>query len=105
MKQFLKALDKKSNCFSYLIHIFSHLSEGVFVGPDIRWLITSGKLKNKMNSIDKNACVSFTDVTQRFLRNKKDSNYTMVVELRNFKELSCNMRLKYPFCTLILNIS
>lgn len=43
IKQFLKALDKNSNCFQYLIQVFLHLLEGeikdVFVYPDIKQLI------------------------------------------------------------------
>ncbi|GFU57686.1 uncharacterized protein TNCV_3638411 [Trichonephila clavipes] len=45
MKQFVKALDKEGECFKYLCEQFPGLSdaklkEGIFVGPDIRKLLS-----------------------------------------------------------------
>ena len=48
MKQFVKALNKEGEGFKYLHSVFSSLSEakikeGIFVGPDIRKLMSDEK--------------------------------------------------------------
>ena len=45
MKQFVKALDKQGNCFECIAEKFLNLGaeqvkEGIFIGPQIRWLMT-----------------------------------------------------------------
>ena len=53
MKQFVKALPKQGECFRYLCGLFSglyeaKLREGIFVGPDIRKLMTEPNFVDKM---------------------------------------------------------
>lgn len=52
VKEFVKTLDKTSNCFLDLIYVFQYLSESkikedVFVGPDRRWIVKDGKFDKK----------------------------------------------------------
>ncbi|GFX76801.1 uncharacterized protein TNCV_1952421 [Trichonephila clavipes] len=80
MKQFVKALDKKGECFKYICGQFPGLSnaklkEGIFIGPDIRNLLKDEPFVTKMEMKEKNAWNSFTLVVTGFLGNKKDPNY------------------------------
>ena len=54
MKQFVKALPKDGDCFTYLCSKFPHLSEakpkeGIFVWPDIRKLMFDSNFEATMN--------------------------------------------------------
>lgn len=55
IKQSVKALDKNNDFFWYLSPVFPHLLEGkikgVFVSPDIKWLMKDWKFDGKINSI------------------------------------------------------
>lgn len=100
-KQFVKALDKTGSCFKFIQQMFPGLSdaklkEGVFVGPDIRKMLKSDELKTKMNIKEKNAWVSFQDVVENFLGNKKSDNYKDLVKklIGSYKKLGCKMSLK-----------
>jgi hypothetical protein len=57
MKQFVKALNKEGEGFKYLHSVFPSLSEakikeGIFVGPDIRKLMSDEKFDEKLNDIE-----------------------------------------------------
>lgn len=85
MKQFVKALDKTGDCFRYLNKDFANLPEGkmkedMFVGPDIRRLMKDNKISEHMKLIEKDAWVCFKGVSQKFLGNYKDPNYSMIDE-------------------------
>ena len=53
----------------------------------------------KMNSQEKKAWLSFKEVVKKFLGNKRDNNYKMIVAnlVNNLKLLGCNMSLKVHF--------
>ncbi|GFU90784.1 uncharacterized protein TNCV_4870161 [Trichonephila clavipes] len=104
MKQFVKALDKKGECFKYLCEQFPGLSdaklkEGIFVGPDIRKLLKVETFVTKMEMKEKNVWNSFKVVVTGFLENKKDPNYKALVAelLQNYKMLGCHMSVKVHF--------
>ena len=52
-----------------------------------------------MNSLEKNAWISFVDVIKNFLGNVKAINYVEIVEkmLKSFESLRCNMSIKVHF--------
>ena len=52
-----------------------------------------------MNSLEKNAWISFADVIKNFLGNVKAINYVEIVEimLKSFESLRCNMSVKVHF--------
>ena len=84
MKQFVKAIDKNGECFKYICSKFPKLSdaklkEGVFVGPDIRFLCRDENFQNSMTLIEKKAWTSFKEVIEKFLGNNKDPDYKNIV--------------------------
>ena len=104
MNQFVKALDKEGSCFQYLFTSFPNLSieklkAGVFDGPQIRKLVNDPCFVNSMNSLEKNAWISFVDVIKNFLGNVKAINYVEIVEkmLKSFENFRCNMSIKVHF--------
>lgn len=104
MKQFVKALDKDSGCFQYIVQKFPALSyekkrEGVFIGPQIRKLLLDDEFEHTMTSVEHDAWISFRDVVNNFLGNHKHPDYVQIVErmLQNFRLLGCRMSLKVHF--------
>lgn len=104
MKQFVKALPKSGNCFKYLCQKFPHISEakvteGIFVGPDIRRLMRDENFQSSMNEVEKKAWIALKDVITKFLGNNKDPDYEMIVEnmLKCFQVLGCSMSIKVHF--------
>lgn len=104
MKQFVKALDKTGQCFLYLQTKFPKISEGkikagVFDGPQIRTLFKDPILINKMDDLEKSAWLSFKDVAQNFLGNRKSPEYKSIVAkmVRDYERLGCLMNLKLHF--------
>jgi hypothetical protein len=80
MKQFVKALPKEGECFEYRCKKFPGLSdanfkEGIFVGPDIRKLLSDDLFEITMKTIEREAWNSFKDVIAKFLGNCKDPTY------------------------------
>ena len=101
MKQFVKALSKDGDCFTYLCSEVPHLSEaklkeGIFVGPDIRKLMFDSKFKATKNEKEKEAWVSFKEVVIKFLGNVKAPSYKLIVAnlINKFKTLGCLFSLK-----------
>ena len=108
MKQFVNSLPRDGECFKYLFTKFPGLSEakvkeGVFLGPDIRKLITDQTFINTMTDPQKEGWIAFKEVIQKFLSNNKDPNYKKIVGrmLKAFQALGCLMSLKVHFlqCT------
>jgi hypothetical protein len=103
MKQSVKAWPK-GECFKYLCKKFPGLSdaklkEGIFVGPDIRKLLSDNLLETTMKTVEREAWNAFKEVIVKFLGNYKDPNYKQIVEkmLEKFKALDCAMSLKVHF--------
>ena len=73
-KHFVKALNKKNDCFKYIQEKFLYMSakkvkEGVFVGPQIRKLIIDAQFPSTMANVKKNARLSFAEILPKFLGN------------------------------------
>jgi hypothetical protein len=63
MKQFVKALQRDGNCFKHLCSKFPGLSEaklneGIFVGPDIRKLISDEMFETTMSNVEREAWIA-----------------------------------------------
>ena len=76
VKQFIKALSPESEAFKHVRLMFPKLSEakvkgGIFIGPQIRRMLASEELEDKMSSVEKNAWQAFRLVVEGFLGNKK----------------------------------
>ena len=104
MKQFVKALDKKGECFKYLCTKFSRLTyqkikAGIFDGPQIRLLLKDLAFISTMKKEELNAWKAFSDVLRSFVGNIKSPDFCELVEslLQAFYDLRCNMRVKVQF--------
>ena len=104
MKQFVKAIDKKEQCFGYLRSSFAGLSEeklkaGIFDGSQIRKMINDEDFIDSMLEEEKEAWTVFVDVVRNFLGNRKAENYEELVRrlLRSYQQLGCNMSIKVHF--------
>ena len=92
MKQFVKALDKSGQCFTYLIRKFPHkseakLKEGIFDGPEIRKMFHDENFTSNMSKLEKNTWISFRNVAEKFLGNNK-SYVTLVKNMVRYKYVS-----------------
>ena len=101
IKQFIKALDKDGDCFTYLCLAFlgltmEKLKAGIFDGPQIRQLIRDPEYENSMNEEELEAWKAFVLVVKNFLGNNKDRNYAELVNnmLNVFRNLGSNMSVK-----------
>ena len=100
----MKALDKEGECFKYICSTFPSLSDeklkgGIFDGPQIRTLIKDVNFPSSMNTAEKAAWSSFTDVEENLLGNKKAENYPIRVQrmLNGFQDLNVNMSIKVHY--------
>lgn len=101
MKNFVKALDRNRRGFLYLKQKFPRVSEAkikevIFVGPQIREVMTDGEFDNFLNEVELRAWRAFKTVVTNFLGNVKAENYKdLVTELLSaYREMGCNMSLK-----------
>ena len=99
-KQFVKALNKESDCFKYLCGVFQaliteKLRVGIFDGPQICRLINNKRFVLSMTAVEKNAWLSFSAVVENFLGNFKARNYRELVD--ELLESECNMSVKVHF--------
>ncbi|GAB0099934.1 uncharacterized protein DMENIID0001_158370 [Sergentomyia squamirostris] len=101
MTQFVKAVGTESECYKYLQEAFpdrteAKLKEGIFTGPDIRYLLKDDLFENSMTPIQADAWKSFRDVCEGFLGIHKVPDYKTKVEnmIKCFKELGTNCPLK-----------
>jgi len=104
VKNFVKAMDKSGEGFKHIQQLFPKLSsakinEGIFVGPDIRKLISDSKFVRKLNKVERSAWVSIVDVIRNFLGNTRSENYKAIIGnlLKNLHALGSNMSLKIHF--------
>lgn len=84
MKNFVKVIDETGEGFLHLKTLFPKLSdaklkEGIFVGRDIRKIIKDSKFMEKLNTLEKNAWLSFVEVTQNFLGNTMAPNHEEII--------------------------
>ena len=104
MKQFVKALNVNNPSFLYLKSKFTKLSdakikEGIFVGLQIRQLLTDEKFAGTLNPLELRAWNSFKAVCKGLLGKHKDPNYQLLVNnlIDSYKSLGCTMSLKLHF--------
>lgn len=104
IKQLVKALDKESAAFKYLIQKFPALSEakvkeGIFVGPDIRQLLNDDNFELTMDNLQLAAWKAFRSICKDFLGNHRSPNYMDIVQelLQSYEALGCKMSLKVHF--------
>ena len=101
MKQFVKALNKKGDCFKYIAKTFPGLSmetlkTGIFDGPQIRKPLQDQTFTAHMRVAGKAAWCSYASVIREFLGNTKTSIYRNLVDvmLQDFQALSARMSIK-----------
>lgn len=104
MKQYVKALERESECFNYLRTTFPAVSEdklkaGIFDGPQIRKLLKDPDFISSMGESEACAWRAFENVVHNFLGNRKHPDYMNMVDelLRSFQQLGCNMSIKVHF--------
>ena len=104
MKQFVRALDKTGQCFQYILSAFPGLSNeklkaGIFDGRQIRNLIKDPNFQHSMNKIELASWLSFVEVVQSLLENRKADSYKDIVQklLDNFQALGIIMSIKVDF--------
>ena len=104
MKQFVKALEKDSDCLKYICMKFpgltiEKLKAGIFDGPQIRKLMNGSDFCNFMNPAELNAWMAFRNVVKFFLGKTKAPNYKELVEtlLGSLHQLGANMSIKLHF--------
>lgn len=103
-KNFVKTLDPESKAFKYLAKMFPNitnakLKEGVFVGPQIRKLLSDDEFARLLSSNQRKAWMSFKDLVEGFLGNHKNDNYKGIVAklLKNYQSIGARMSLKIHF--------
>jgi hypothetical protein len=104
MKNFVKATNQEEAAFTYLWEKFPRLSEtklkeGIFTGPQIRYLIKDEYFDKLLQGDKKAAWDSFKLVVKGFLGNRRAQNYEELVNnlLHSYQKLGCNMSLKIHF--------
>ena len=85
-KQFIKALKSDSKALSHVQALLPKLSEakikcGIFTGPQIRQMLGSKELEDKMTALEKDAWQPFRNVVHGFLGRNKADNYEDSVEI------------------------
>lgn len=104
MKNWVKALDRDGPGFQYLKSKFPRISEakikeGIFVGPQIRELMTDARFDAVLTGVEKAAWDAFKDVVKNFLGNRRAPNWVELVTklLATYRDFHCNMSLKIHF--------
>ena len=104
MKQFVKALEKDSDCFKYICMQFPSLTieklkAGNFDGPQIQKLMNDSNVCNFTTPAELSAWMAFRNVVQFFLGKRKAPNYKELVEklLTSLHQLGANMSIKLHF--------
>ena len=98
MKNFVKAMNKQGEGFPYLKQKFPGLSDekiraGVFVGPQIRDLLSDDVFVSKLTSLELAAWDAFKQVVQNFLGINRADNYAKLIDnmLENYQKMGCRM--------------
>jgi len=75
------------------------LKEGIFIGPQIRYLIKDEYFDRLLQGDEKADWDSFKFVVKEFLGNRRAQNYEELVNnlLQSYQQLGCNMSLKIHF--------
>ncbi|KAI4905822.1 hypothetical protein NFI96_009216 [Prochilodus magdalenae] len=75
------------------------IKEGIFVGPQIRHVMSDKQFEELLVGQEKIAWKAFKDVVDNFLGNYRAPNYVEVVDklLRAYQKMKCNMSLKIHF--------
>ena len=101
MKQFVKALNKDSDCFKYICTKFleSMIEKSkaiIFDGPQIRTLINDHNFPNFMNEKESCAWSAFVEAVKNFLGNRKAVKYKGIVGmlLSSLQDMGANMSIK-----------
>ena len=99
MKQFVKALDKDSDCFSYIAKTYPGLSmekAGIFGGPQIGKLVQDQTVTASMKVAKRASWCLYVSSIQEFLHSTKASNYRNLVDvmLQNFQALGARTSIK-----------
>lgn len=104
MRNYVKAMNKQSEAFTYLRQKFPRISdakikEGVFIGPQIREVIKDSHFDELLQGAERCAWAAFKNVVANFLGNYKAPNYVEEVDnlLQAYKSMKCNMSLKIHF--------
>ena len=104
IKQYVKAMDSDSDALQYIRSMFPKLSEakvkgGIFVGPQIRRMLASKDLEERMTPTEKNAWNAFRHVVHGFLGNNRSKNYKTLVEdlINQFETHGCRMSIKMHY--------
>jgi hypothetical protein len=104
MKNFVKGLSKDGNGINYLKKKFPRISdakikEGIFVGPQIREVLTDPNFDLVLGQFELAAWSAFKNVVKNFLGNHKREDYVSIVSemLTSYQDMGCNMSLKIHF--------
>ena len=106
MKQFVKALDKDSDCFNYMYIAktfpnlrMEKLKAGIFDGPQIRKLMQDQTFTAHMTVAERDAWSSYVSVIREFLGNANASSYQKLVDvmLLNFSAFGAKMSIKLHY--------
>ena len=104
IKQFVKALDKDSNCLNYIVKTFPGLSleklkAAIFDGPQIHKLMQDQTFTARMAVAERAAWCSYVSVIREFLGNAKGRNCRNLVDamLQNFQALGARMSIKLHY--------
>lgn len=103
-KQFVVTLDAQSPTFQYICSMFPKLSDaklkaGVFTGPQIRVMLRSKDLEQRMSGLERKAWQAFRQVVNGFLGNHRSENYKELLEnlIQTYQRQGCRMSLKLHF--------
>lgn len=72
---------------------------GVFIGPQIRKLMSNDEFPNLLSEVELRAFNSFKAICNQFLGNQRSSNYKDVVDefLNAYHTMDCNMSIKIHY--------
>jgi hypothetical protein len=101
----VKAMNKESKEFDYLMQKFPRISEAkikevIFVGPQAQQLFQDFDFENKLHAVYRRAWDACENVCGNFWGNKISENYVEIMEkalLSTYRALGCSMSLKTPF--------
>jgi len=100
-KNFVKALNFESESFKHLKYKFPELSdakikEGIFIGPQIRYIMDDLHFDSLLNTTELSAWHSFIDVVKNVLATRVCTHSVESVRMMidSFKNMGCNMSLK-----------
>ena len=82
------------------------VKDGIFVEPEIRRMLASEELEERMPDVERNAWQAFRMIVEGFLGNHRRDDYAMMVSnwIESYEKLSCRMSLKLHFLHSRLNI-